>query len=130
MPLRLGAVVSEVPDPLRRLTVLLEALAFAHETIYDRHLDLVRDDRATPMSRSLLAESAEIVLQKTAAATAAARRLAAQWHEQSVLDPQAAEKTAVELETELADVESLLRELLARETAIDAELRALAAEGR
>jgi hypothetical protein len=92
--------------------------------------DLVRDDRATPISQALLAESAEIVLQKTGAATATARRLAAQWHEQSVLDPQAAEETAVELETELANAESVLRELLARETAIDAELRARAAEGR
>jgi hypothetical protein len=123
-------VVSEVPDPLQPLSVLLEALAFAHETIYDRHLDLIRDGRATPTSRGLLAESAEIVLQKTGAATASARRLAAQWHEQSVLDPQAADQTAVELETELADVESVLRELLARETAIDAQLRTLAAEER
>lgn len=122
--------MSEVPDPLRQLNVLLEGMFMAHETIYDRHVDLVRDDRATSISQALLAESAEIVLQKTGAATATARRLAAQWHEQSVLDLQAAEETAIELETELADAESVLRELLARETAIDAELRALAAEGR
>ena len=90
----------------------------------------MRADRATPRSQALLAESAEIVLRKAGAATASARRLAARWHEQSVLDPQAAEKTARELETELADAESVLRELLAREAAIDTELRALAAEGR
>jgi hypothetical protein len=122
--------MSEVPDPLGRLSVLHLALTLAHETIYDRHLDLVKDARATPMSRALLVESAEIVLRKRGAATASVHRLAARWHEQSVLDPQAAKKTAIELETELAAAESVLRELLARETAIDGELRGLAAEGR
>ena len=44
-----------------------------------------------------------------------------------MLDPQTAEQTALELETELAHAEPLLRELLARESAIAAKLRALAA---
>jgi hypothetical protein len=47
-----------------------------------------------------------------------------------VLDPQAAQQTALQLEKEVADAEPILRELLARETAIAAELRALAAEER
>jgi hypothetical protein len=122
--------VSEVPEPLRRLNVLLEALAFAHETIYDLHSELVRADRATPISRGLLAESAQIVLQNTGEASASARALARQWHEQSVLDPRAAERTTLKLKTELAHAQSILRELLARESAIAAELRALAAETR
>lgn len=122
--------MSEVPGPLRRLNVLLEALAFAHETIYDLHSELVRADRATLISRGLLAESAQIVLQNTGEASASARALARQWHEQSVLDPRAAEHTALKLETELAHAQSILRELLARESAIAAELRALAAETR
>ncbi len=122
--------MSEVPDPLRRLNVLLEAMFIAHETIYDLHRRLVSADRATPISRSLLTESAQIVLHKAGQASRSARPLADQWHEQSVLDPQAAEQTALQLHTELTDVEPLLRELLARETAISAELRALTAEER
>lgn len=121
--------MSEVPDPLRRLNVLLEAMFMAHETSYDLHSGLVRTDRATAISQGLLAESARIVLQSAPAASATARRLAADWHEQSILDPKAAEQTALRLETELANAEPLLRELLARETAIAAELRALAADG-
>jgi len=122
--------VSEVPDPLRRLTVLLEALVLAHETIYDLHRRLVSSDRATPISRSLLAESAGIVLQRTGEASASARALASQWHEQSVLDPQVAQQTAQQLDKELVDAESILRELLVRETAIVTKLRALAAQER
>jgi hypothetical protein len=52
------------------------------------------------------------------------------WHEQSVLDPDVAEETAVKLEKELAHAESLLRELLARETEIASELKALTTDGR
>ncbi len=100
------------------------------ETIYDLHSDLVQADRATPTTQSLLAESARIVLHSTPAASAAARRLANQWHEQSLLDPDAAENTALELETELAHAESVLRVLLDRETAIAAQLKALTAEER
>lgn len=120
--------MSVIPDPLRPLSVLLEALFIAHTTIYDLHLELVDADHTTPKSQELLAESAQIALYKTQEATADVRRLATQWHEQSVLDPQAAEKTAVELETGLAHAESVLRELLARETATAAELRALVEE--
>lgn len=122
--------MSEVPDPLRPLSVLLGALALAHETIYDLHRRLATSDRATPISRSLLAESAGIVLQKAGEASGSARALASQWHEQSALDPQAAQQTALQLEKEVADAEPILRELLARETAIAAELRALVAEER
>lgn len=118
--------MSEVPEALRRLDVLLEAMFIAHEAIYDIHRALVSADRASPMSRSLLAESAQAVLQRASEASASSRGLASRWHEQSVLDPQAAEQTAVEFEGELARVEPFLRELLARESAIAAELRALA----
>lgn len=121
-------VVSEVPDPLRRLNLLLEAIRIAHEAIYDLHRRLVSADRATPISQGLLAESARIVLHTTPEATAAVRRLAGQWHEQSALDPAAADRTAVKLEQRLVNVEAVLRELLDRESAIAAELRALAAE--
>ena len=122
--------MSEVPEPLRRLNVVLEAMFIAHETIYGLHRGLVSADQATARSRSLLAESARIVLQSAPEASAPARALASQWHEQSVLAPETAEQTALELETELAHAESLLRELLDRESAIAAELRALAAETR
>lgn len=101
----------------------------AHETIYDLHSELVRTDRATPTSQELLAASARTVLQKAPDASATARRLAGQWHEQSVLDPDVAEETAVKLETELARAESLLRELLDRETEIASELTALTTDG-
>lgn len=94
--------MSEVPDPLRRLNVLHGALTLTHETVYDFHLDLVRDDRATAISQGLLAESARNVLQNAPEASATARRLATEWHEQSVLDPKTAEQTALELDTELA----------------------------
>ena len=126
----IGPVVSEVPEALRRLNVLLEATFVAHETIYDLYSDLVQVDRATPTTQSLLAESARIVLHSAPAASAASRRLANQWHEQSLLDPDAAENTALELETELAHAEPVLRALLDRETAIAAQLKALTAEER
>jgi hypothetical protein len=122
--------VSEVPDPLRRLNVLLEALFIAHTTIYDLHRRVLSVERATPTSQRLLAESAQIVLQRTPEATAAVRRLAGQWHEQSVLNPEAADRTAAKLEEQLVDVEAVLRDLLDRESAIAADLRALAEEGR
>jgi hypothetical protein len=60
-----------------------------------------------PISRGLLAESAQIVLQNTGEATASARALAKQWHEQSVLDPRAAEHTALKLKTELAHAQGV-----------------------
>jgi DNA-binding NarL/FixJ family response regulator len=123
-------VISEVPEPLRRLNVVLEAMFIAHETIYDLHRGLVSADRTTARSRSLLAESARIVLQSAPEASAAARALASQWHEQSVLDPDTAEVTAQALETEFAHAEPLLRELLDRESAIASELRVLATERR
>ena len=91
--------MSEVPDPPARLNVLCGALTLAHETIYDLHRRIVNADRATAISRNLLAESAEIVLHRSGEASAAARALASRWHEQSVLDPQAAEQTALQLAT-------------------------------
>ena len=120
--------MSEVPDPLRRVNVLLEATFMAHETIYDLHRRLVSLDRATLTSQDLLAESAQIALQRTPEATAAVRRLASRWHEQSVLNPEAAERTALELEQQLTATEVVLQELLVRETAIVTKLRALVAE--
>jgi len=128
--IRIGPVVSEVPDPLRRLNVLLEALFIAHATIYDLHRRVVSAERATPTSQRLLAESAQIVLQSTPEASAAVRRLASQWHEQSVLNPEVADLTAVKLEEQLVDVEVVLRDLLDRERAIAADLRARAGEER
>jgi hypothetical protein len=68
--------------------------------------------------------------QSTPEATAAVRRLAGQWHEQSVLNPDAADRTAVKLEEQLVGVEVVLRDLLDRESAIAANLRALAGEER
>lgn len=121
--------MSAVPEPLQRLNVLLEALAIAHVTIYDLRARLVREGAATPRCEVLLAESARIVLNEAPEASAAARRLASLWHEQSVLDPEAAGRTASALDEELARTESALRELLSRETAIAAELSALAAGG-
>lgn len=120
--------MSEVPDPLARLDVLLEALFIAHTTIYDLHLDLVLADRATPTSQGLLTESARIASQRTSEATADVRRLAVQWHEQSVLDPEAADRTALEIEQQLTATEVVLRDLLHRQAAIAAQLEALVAE--
>ena len=68
------------------------------------------------------------MLHSAPAASAAARRLASQWHERSLLDPNTAQGTELKLETELTHAESLLRELLDRESAIASELRALTAE--
>jgi hypothetical protein len=120
--------VSDVPDPLRRLNALHEAMFMAHTTVYDLHRRLVSLDRATPTSQDLLAKSAAIALQRTSEATTAVRRLADQWHEQSVLDPEAADRTAFELEQQLTATEIALRELLVHETAIVTQLRALVDE--
>jgi hypothetical protein len=122
--------VSEVPDPLGRLRVVLEALAIAHETIYDLHRALVSAERATPASAELLTESARLVMQDAPKASAAAWGLASRWHEQTVLDPDAAERTAIALDEEVGRAELALRMLLGRVSAIAAELRALAADDR
>lgn len=98
-------------------------------TIYDLRARLVSEGSATPRSEVLLAESAHIVLNEAPEASAAARRLASRWHEQSVLDPEAAGRTALGLDDELTRTESALRELLNRERAIAVELRALTAGG-
>jgi hypothetical protein len=75
----------------------------------------------------LHAESTHKVLQSAPDASAAVRRFAAQWHEQSVLDPKAAEETAQELKDGAARAESVPRELLVRETAIATKLKTLVA---
>jgi hypothetical protein len=121
--------VSEVPEPLLRLEALIAAQRIAHETIYEFQHALADVNRATSRSADLLAESTRITLRDAFVVASTMRQLASRWHEQSVLDPDAAETTAATLEDEFARIEPQLRGFLSRQREIAAELRALLAEG-
>lgn len=121
--------MSALPEALRRLDVLTAAQRIAHETIYDLHDALASAGHDRSKSAELLGESSRVAIRDAFAVTSAMRRLSGRWHEQSVLDPVAAEETASALEAELARVEPQLLSILNRQREIAAELRALLHEG-
>ena len=103
-------------------------MRIAHEVIYDLHAELVARGTAQARPNRLLAESARITLAEVLALTAEARQLAETWHEQSVLDADAAGRTLHLLADELERIQPRLRRQLNRQRAIARELQKLVEE--
>jgi hypothetical protein len=114
--------VSDRPEPLARLDLLFEAARIAHETSFGLHRRLVALGADDDHTRRLLAESAAIALENLAAVTAQARQLATRWEEQSVLNPEAADRTVQDVRAELDRAEPALGRLRARQREIAREL--------
>jgi hypothetical protein len=121
--------VTERPAALETLDLWLETLRLGHETIFDRHRDLVVLGRDSDHARGLLKESAEIALHQAIAMMSGAQFLAARWREQSVLAPPRADVTLGRLERELDRIRPEIRRLLQRHREIARELRLLLDDG-
>jgi hypothetical protein len=120
--LREDARMPERPEVIATLEGLLAAMRVAHERIYDLHRELVA--AGTPgRSEERLQESARIALELAPQLAERARRLRAQWSEESLLDPEQAEGTAGLLAAEVHRIEPELRALLRRQAEIARELR-------
>ena len=115
----------ERPPAIKRLDSLLGAARIAHETIFEMRRRLIAAERADPEQDRLLEESARIVTVELSSLSANARRLSAKWSEQSVLDPEGAAKTLVELEAELNRVEPHFLSLHERQRQIAGQLRSM-----
>lgn len=114
--------MAEQPQPIQRLDEIFGAARLAHEYVADRHRELVELDADDDRSRRLLAESAAVVVQQMPRRSARLRRLAGEWAEHDLLDPQQAERTAANLASALAHIEPALSSLLARQRVIASEL--------
>ena len=115
--------MSARPPALRELDSLFSTAAIGHEAISDIHRELVELGRSSRESRVLLDESAQITLSKMPAIAAEAHRLAAQWEDERVLNPEAAEVTLRDLSQEIERIEPELRKLLDRQQEIATRLR-------
>jgi hypothetical protein len=117
--------MSERPEQLQRLDVILGAASFAHETIFElRRALLVRgveDDEPT----ELLAESARIATLELPELLAPLQRLSSRWGDEILLAPDAAARTVEEIAAALVAVEPEVKRLLGRESAITARLDSL-----
>lgn len=115
----------EPPEPVTRLDALLEIARIAHEAIFDLHRKLTSIGRATPESRALLAESAQLAVRQIPKLTSNARALTARWRDESVLNLAAAERTLGELTAELERIEPDLESALNRQRQVAAGLRSM-----
>lgn len=106
---------------------MLEIIGIAHAAIFTQHRRLIELGRHSERSRLLLDESVRIVFTEAPFAARWARSLAERWGEQQLLDPVSADETRTQLNEELEYAERRLRELLARQEGIAAELDRLAA---
>lgn len=93
------------PTPPTRVDEALAASFIAHEAIFDMHRELVGGGQHSDTASELLAESAQITLERLPEVTKEARQLSDRWSEQSVLDPSAADETLAELGAELDRIE-------------------------
>lgn len=87
------------------------------------HRELVAGGQHSDTATELLAESAQITLERLPRVTARARELNDRWSEQSVLDPSAAGETLTELEAEVDRIEPELAMGLDRLREIASRLR-------
>jgi hypothetical protein len=117
--------MTERPQQLDRLDIMLAGVDIAHTVIFDMHRELLGSESAQTESASLLAESAALTTVRAPQLTESLRGLAGRWDEQTLLDPEAADRTAEQIAAEFATVEPALRSLVARQTQIAARLRLL-----
>lgn len=122
--------MADLPQPIQRLDARLLAATIAHEYVADRHRELVELDADDACSRRLLAESAAIVLERMPRLAAPLRKLAREWAEQDVLDPQRAEQTLADLSAALARIEPRLNDSRGRQREIASELAELVRAAR
>lgn len=115
----------ERPPAIKRLDSLLSTAMIAHEAIFEMRRELIATDRAAPEQARLLEESARIVTAELPNLSANARRLSAQWGEQSLLDSEGAARTLDELEAELQRIEPSVLSLLNRQREIATQLRSM-----
>jgi hypothetical protein len=115
--------VSKPPPELERLDSLLGGARIAHEAIFELRRELLAQGRGDAEHADLLTESAQIAVEELPSLTARARELSGKWHEQSLLDPEAAALTLGELGAELARLEPRARPLLQRQRQIAALFR-------
>jgi hypothetical protein len=119
------APMSERPEQLERLDDVVAGVRIAHETIFDMHSELLERDPGQDASTGLVAESAQIASLHVPRLTSVLRSLATRWHEQALLDPEAADRTAGEAAAEFGRIEPELTSLVTRRREINAELRDL-----
>jgi hypothetical protein len=119
--------MSERPEELERLDTILGAVGIAHQTIYGMHRELIENEPGQTESPRLVAQSAEITIDRLPRLIAPITRLGARWHEQSLLAPGASEHTALEIAAQMATLEPEIASLLARQREIAARLRDLLA---
>jgi hypothetical protein len=117
--------MTERPEQLDRLDIMLAGVDIAHTVIFDMHRELLESESAQSEAASLLAESAALATVRVPRLTEALRDLAARWDEQTLLDPEAADRTAEQIAAEFATVEPALGPLVARQGQIAARLRLL-----
>jgi hypothetical protein len=115
--------VSERPAPVAALDLLFEAARIAHEASFELHRRLVSLEADDDHTRSLLHESARLALDELPAVTGQARRLADRWHEESLLDPDAADQRLQDLRAELDRLRPDLDRIRDRQREIALELR-------
>lgn len=115
----------ERPPAIAHLNSLLGAVTIAHEAIFEMRRELISRDLGNPEQARLLAESARIVTTELPGLSAAARRLAAKWRDQILLDSEETKETLAELESELARIEPDIDSLLNRQQTIATQLRSM-----
>src|SRR4051794_36412793 len=103
------------PDPIAALNVILDAADLAHGAIFGDHRRLATRGESDDRSRDLVRESAQVVLVELAGLLQIARGLAARWIDESVLDPETAERTLSQLDAELSHIAPDVRRLRARQ---------------
>jgi hypothetical protein len=119
--------MSRRPEQLERLDTILGAATYAHETIFElRRLSLGRGLEVGEVSE-LLAESARIAALELPRILDGLRDLSSRWHDEALLDPDTAAKTAEEIGARLDALEPRVMPLLRRQGEIVARLRAMLA---
>jgi len=117
--------VAERPPALARLDSFLAASVIAHEATFDLHRELAELGRVGADADELLVESARLTLRELPRTVGEARRLAATWRDQSMLDPAVAATTLEVLVGELDRIEPAMRDLLKRQREIAERLRSM-----
>ena len=118
-------MVSETPEPIRRLEETLLAFSFRHELAADAHLALTEQGRADEESAKLLRQSAGLAFNELPSLLSDSQALARRWSEQELLDPVNAAATLHALTASLGSIAAELEQLRTRHNAIVRTLRTL-----
>lgn len=115
----------ETPEPVRKLDSFFSASLIAHEAIFEMRRELVATGRGGREPTALLEESARVTVTDLPSITRRARRLAARWDEQGLLDPEVAGTTIHALAAKLDRIGPQVGSLLERQRQIAARLRSM-----